>query len=231
MSGRRAGDHTGLANDAQAALLAARLRHAAMSHRSPTSASTLMGGSPGEFYTSLPTYTSAHHATAAFNVLLQEARAGRPHPGSLLRSGAWGGELRPPIRTLYSDVYQGMRLGHDPLALREIIKAEPELAQQQDSEGATLLHWACFFGAHEKLVEAILLANPGAARVPSRHDGSLPMHVAASWVRRLPTRLPLPPLRADLHLLIDKTTAALTGALRHCHLFAVRGVPWCSLVP
>ena len=54
----------------------------------------------------------------------------------------------------------------------------------QDNEGCSLLHWACFFGCDEILVEALLLANPHSARLPSRHDGSLPMHLAASWVRR-----------------------------------------------
>ena len=53
----------------------------------------------------------------------------------------------------------------------------------QDNEGCSLLHWACFFGCDEILVEALLLANPHSARLPSRHDGSLPMHLAASWVR------------------------------------------------
>ena len=166
---RAAGDHTGLANDAHAALLTARLRHTSAGHHSPTAIS-LMGGSPRNYHSALPLYTSSarHQVAAEATALLHEARIKslRSHatPGA---AGMWGspherwGELLPSapnslsvarcgsntgvgsMGSLFTGVYQGIRLGHSPIALRDIIRAQPALAQQQVRGLQAHYIWSC----------------------------------------------------------------------------------------
>ena len=85
------------------------------------------------------------------------------------------------VRAVYSDAYESLRLGHPPAVLEEILRFRPGLARQCDSNGVTLLHWACYYCSVAPIFELLLRVNPDAARRPSQNDGCLPLHVAASW--------------------------------------------------
>ena len=175
-SPRRADDHLGHANDADAALFSLRLRHASLSSADSLHPPLSCGlGSPGR----------------SPRVVHAARRSNLPQPREA-PNGAWG------AGALFRDAAEGMRLGYQAELLVEMIEARPVLATQQDASGATLLHWACFYGCPEAVIEALLLANPVAARVPNSSDGSLPMHVAASWGRSA-TVGPLPARHAVPH--------------------------------
>lgn len=85
------------------------------------------------------------------------------------------------IRAVYADAYESLRLGHAAAVLEEMLHSRPGLARQCDSNGVTLLHWACYYRSEPGVLEALLRVNPDAARRASQNDGCLPIHVAASW--------------------------------------------------
>ena len=85
------------------------------------------------------------------------------------------------VRAVYSDAYESLRLGHPPAVLEEMLRFRPGLARQCDSNGVTLLHWACYYRSVAPIFELLLRVNPDAARRASQNDGCLPLHVAASW--------------------------------------------------
>ena len=111
------------------------------------------------------------------------------------------------VRAVYADAYESLRLGHPAAVLEEMLYFRPGLARQCDSNGVTLLHWACYYRSDPGVLEVLLRVNPDAARRASQvrprvcfrgffvcvsicsfsrssfgqNDGCLPLHVAASW--------------------------------------------------
>jgi hypothetical protein len=85
------------------------------------------------------------------------------------------------VRAVYADAYESLRLGHPVAVLEEMLHFRPGLARQCDSNGVTLLHWACYYRSEPAVFELLLRVNPDAARRASQNDGCLPLHVAASW--------------------------------------------------
>ncbi len=95
-----------------------------------------------------------------------------------------GGRVVAPthtVRAVYADAYESLRLGHPAAVLEEMLYFRPGLARQCDSNGVTLLHWACYYRSEPAVFELLLRVNPDAARRASQNDGCLPLHVAASW--------------------------------------------------
>lgn len=90
------------------------------------------------------------------------------------------------VRAVYADAYESLRLGHPAAVLEEMLYFRPGLARQCDSNGVTLLHWACYYRSEPAIFELLLRVNPDAARRGSQNDGCLPLHVAASWGCSIP---------------------------------------------
>ena len=126
------------------------------------------------------------------------ATAHNPHASSLHQAAAevyaltgstmYSDRLRiTPPHASFADAYESLRLGDPPPVIEEMLRHQPALARQSDTNGCSLLHWACYYGSDPAVFETLLRLNPRAARRPSKNDGCLPMHVAASWGCSVPT--------------------------------------------
>ena len=126
------------------------------------------------------------------------ATAHNPHASSLHQAAAevyaltgstmYSDRLRvAPPHASFADAYESLRLGDPPPVIEEMLRHQPALARQSDTNGCSLLHWACYYGSDPAVFETLLRLNPRAARRPSKNDGCLPMHVAASWGCSVPT--------------------------------------------
>eukprot|EP01050_Picozoa_sp_SAG11_P030761 SAG11_NODE_9247_length_929_cov_0.933735_1_plen_143_part_00 len=75
-------------------------------------------------------------------------------------------------------LYEALR-GGETTFLEMLARAPRDVVIRRDVNGLTLLHWACHHRASERVVQALLAADPSAAYARSAVDAALPLHVAA----------------------------------------------------
>eukprot|EP01052_Picozoa_sp_SAG31_P001292 SAG31_NODE_44_length_31168_cov_16.507290_2_plen_377_part_00 len=86
------------------------------------------------------------------------------------------------LQSQYVALYDALRNGTaDESRFLRLLSKSPRAAHYRDpaADGLSLLHWAAYFGASERVVAALCAADPTAAAYASDKDGSLPLHVAA----------------------------------------------------
>jgi hypothetical protein len=156
-------------------------------HHSVAGLSTAIPTSPGIYASavyrpSVAEVQAAHGPGSPSTVVPIASSAsalGSPHP--LVAGGRVVVAPTHTVRAVYADAYESLRLGHPSAVLEEMLYFRPGLARQCDSNGVTLLHWACYYRSEPAVFELLLRVNPDAARRASQNDGCLPLHVAASW--------------------------------------------------